>query len=232
MSSGRRGFLQTLAAFAASGSTVSARLLRAQSQTRPADETWDVAWKDRLSGKFRAVFDCPEVNGGIELWRAATWKAQVIDVHSVPESEINAVVVIRHAGIPMIMNDEFWARHKLGEKRSIKDPRTQKPAERNPFLSATDATASSSGAGSSTAGASTVDSFIQRGGIVLACNFAFGRMVALLRASEKELSRDEARARALSQVIPGVILQPSGFFAAIEAQRSGCAFFPSTMGAD
>ena len=33
--------------------------------------------------------------------------------------------------------------------------------------------------------------------------------------------------RTLRHGFPGVIIQPSGFFAVIEAQRSGCHFFPA-----
>jgi hypothetical protein len=52
-------------------------------------------------------------------------------------------------------------------------------------------------------------------------------MVALESAIQSG-SRDEARQRTLAHLIPGVILQPSGFFGALEAQRAGCSFFPIT----
>jgi hypothetical protein len=61
---------------------------------------------------------------------------------------------------------------------------------------------------------------------VLACNYAFGFMVSK-EARKAGIKQDEARAIVLQQVIPGVIIQPSGFFAVLEAQRSGCHFFPA-----
>ena len=72
-----------------------------------------------------------------------------------------------------------------------------------------------------------IDSFIESGGIVLACNYAFGRSVVGPEARKSGLDQAAAREAALKQVIPGVIIQPSGFFAVIEAQRAGCHFFPA-----
>jgi hypothetical protein len=59
---------------------------------------------------------------------------------------------------------------------------------------------------------------------VLACNYAFGFMVQK-EAQKLGVSSRDARQATLEFLVPGVILQPSGFFAAIEAQRAGCHFF-------
>ena len=37
----------------------------------------------------------------------------------------------------------------------------------------------------------------------------------------------DVRPGVLQQVIPGILIQPSGFFALIEAQRNGCGLFPA-----
>ena len=131
MSTGRRSFLRGLAALSASGASLGARLLHAQA--RSASEQWDMSWRDRLTGKFRAVFDSPDFNGGDAVWRAATWKVEVADVYAPAPEDMQAVVVIRHKAISMIMDDEFWAAHELGKKYSINDPVTKAPALRNTF---------------------------------------------------------------------------------------------------
>ena len=42
---------------------------------------------------------------------------------------------------------------------------------------------------------------------------------------EKEkLSDEESRKQAIAALIPGVILQPSGVFAALRAQEAGCMY--------
>jgi hypothetical protein len=68
-----------------------------------------------------------------------------------------------------------------------------------------------------------LDKFIARGGIALACNLAFDDCVEVVK-SKDSVSAEEARKRALGYLVPGVILQPSGVFAAIRAQEAGCTY--------
>jgi hypothetical protein len=178
-----------------------------------------MTWTARLSGPYRAVFDSPKPDNGGELWRAASWKGQVSEVYGAKPEEVNAVVVIRHGGIPLVMDDEFWRRHEIGKNRKITDPMTGKRADGNPILTyegRKDIPAEMAGG--------SLTEFLKRGGMVLACNFAFGMMVHYEAEADKEHAKD-ARERALAHLVPGVILQPSGFFALLEAQRAGCHLF-------
>jgi hypothetical protein len=231
MSTARRDFLRSLAVVAAGGSTLGPRLLEAGQGAPRASSDWDMSWRDRLSGPFRAVFDSPDVADGDALWRASIWQSEVAEVFGTPPSDIHAVLVVRHKAIPMVMNHEFWARHQLGREFKIKDPATKRDAQRNPFQGTDDEVDGlASGAGASQEPESpsvSLQALLAQGGIVLACNFAFGRMVALERkAGGAGTSPAEARSRAQAGLIPGVILQPSGFFAVLEAQRAGCGLFP------
>jgi len=61
------------------------------------------------------------------------------------------------------------------------------------------------------------------GGIVLLCALAFRDSVEKIAQSEK-ISADEADKRARSMIVPGVIMQPSGIFAAVLAQENGCHY--------
>ncbi len=101
----------------------------------------------------------------------------------------------------------------------MKDPATRKHYAKNPIRSWD----GQPNVPPMMAGAA-LEPFMKRGGIVLACNFAFGFMVSLERALDKDNAK-EARARALKHVVPGIILQPSGFFGLLEAQRAGCHLF-------
>jgi hypothetical protein len=71
--------------------------------------------------------------------------------------------------------------------------------------------------------AMALDKFIARGGIALGCNLAFGDCVELVKSKEN-LDDAAARKQALSFLVPGVILQPSGVFAAIRAQEAGAIY--------
>jgi len=217
MAGNRRQFLGSVAALSASGALLPSALGAQPSGPQPVSADWDVSWRSRITGPFRAVFDTPVVNEGVGLWRAADWKRNVMEVYGDEAKDASSVLVIRHEAIPMIMNHAFWERHEIGAEDKIDDP-SGKPAKYNPFLTRE---------GERLRGA-TIDSFIASGGIVLACNYAFGRSVVSREAKKTGIDNTAARAAALQQVIPGVIIQPSGFFAVIEAQRSGCHFFPAS----
>ena len=186
----------------------------------PVSADWDVSWRNRIGSEFRAVFDNPIVNEGVGLWRAIDWKKNVMEVYGDQAKDASTVLVIRHEAIPMIMSHAFWERHGLSASGKPTGDEAGEPAKRNPFLSLEGA------AGGGRRGA-TIDAFIESGGIVLACNYAFGRSVVGPEQRKSGLDQAAAREAALKQVIPGVIIQPSGFFAVIEAQRAGCHFFPA-----
>jgi len=223
MSNGRRDFLGRLAASAALAGGVagaSPGRLRAESGPRAVSDKWDMSWIDRINGKFRGVFDSPKIEDGGQIFRAAIWQSQVTEVYGVKDADVNSVLVIRHGGIPLAMDDAFWERHQIGKKRKMKDPWTGKTAVANPIRSyqgKPDVPPSMAG--------TSLEGYMAKGGIVLACNFAFGLMVHLESELTKETDRDAVRTRLLSNLVPGIILQPSGFFALLEAQRAGCHLF-------
>jgi hypothetical protein len=167
------------------------------------------------------VFDSPGMADGASFWRAASWREQVAEAYGVSHDAIHPIVVVRHRAIPMVMDDEFWTRHDLATKNKVTDPETGKAPQGNPFHIIADGVQVAP-----IVRAASIHEFLKSGGIVLACNLAFGMMVQEERAEHTAMPRAEARARALAHLIPGVILQPSGYFGVLEAQRAGCALFP------
>jgi hypothetical protein len=218
MAGNRRQFLGSVAALSASGALLPSALGAGPPGPEPVTADWDVSWRQRITGEFRAVFDNPMVNEGVGLWRAIDWKRSVMEVYGDQAKDASTVLVIRHEAIPMIMNHAFWERHELGADLKINDA-SGSPVKHNPYLSREGTSGGRRGA--------SIDGFIEDGGIVLACNYAFSRTVVGREARKSGIDQAEARTAALQQVIPGVIIQPSGFFAVIEAQRSGCHFFPA-----
>lgn len=219
MARNRRQFLGNVAALTAGGLALPSRAQAASSGPAPISADWDLTWKDRVTGDFRAVFDTPSVNDGAGLWRAADWRRTVQSVYGDAGKGASAVLVIRHEAIPMIMTDAFWDRHDISKQDKIKDPSNGKHVRHNPFIARPDTPENQR--------AFSLDGFLAGGGIVLACNYAFGLMVSR-EAKRMKVEFREAREATLAEVLPGVILQPSGFFAVIEAQRAGCHFFPAS----
>src|SRR5207302_230128 len=67
------------------------------------------------------------------------------------------------------------------------------------------------------------EKYIGRGGIALACNLAFDECVEMVQKADGS-TPEAARAKAIGFLVPGVVLQPSGVFAALRAQEAGCAY--------
>ncbi len=179
-------------------------------------ETWDMSWTARVAGKYKAVFDSPEAHSGAAMFRAVAWREQYKEVYGADLADTSPVVVLRHMGFYLALNDEYWTRFEVGKELKERDAQGKKWAKVNP-LGATAA------GGSAQSAKYSIPSFIAAGGIVLACGWSFGGAVAQIAKADK-LERDAARARAKEMLIPGVILQPNGIFAALRAQEAGCAY--------
>jgi hypothetical protein len=179
------------------------------------DDT-DLTWVTRLRGKMRAVFDSPQPAEGGALFRAALWRTQINKVFGTPIEEVTPVVVFRHEAIPLVMDDEFWDHLGIGKDLKWKDDKTGKWLKRNPL-------ASSPADMPAQFRDFNIPAFIRSGGIVLACGLAFGQVVGQYREKDK-LDAKNAEARAKQHLLPGVIIQPSGFFAVLKAQDEGCKY--------
>lgn len=233
MSANRREFLQRLAVTGVAIGSLpsvleaavpsSARALGSHSVSDMLDaeqqaQDWDITWTGKLTGKHRAVFDIPEIHGGVGMWRAGLWQNHYRDILKASPSDINAVIIIRHAAIPMVMNQDYWQRYEVGKELKVTHPVTEKKTTRNPALM----TAEVDAIPPMMAGL-TLDKQMERGAIVLGCNMAFVSVVSTV-AKQDKLSNAEARTKALSMMYPGVILQPNGIFGLTLAQENGCVF--------
>src|ERR1041384_285916 len=188
---------------------------RAGVPTLAADDT-DLTWVAKLRGKSRAVFDSPQISEGGALFRAALWRTQINKAFGTPIEEVTPVVVFRHEAIPLVMDDEFWDHLGIGKDVKWKDEKTGKWIKRNPLASSPPETPPAFKD-------FNIPAFIKSGGVVLGCNLAFQEIVGQYREKDK-LSPADAAKRAKEHLLPGVILQPSGFFAVLKAQDEGCKY--------
>ena len=236
MSHPRRSFLQQLSlgglalgglpvslAAAESGMPLSARVQAESAELlarrEAADDlVFDVTWADRLTGKYRAVFDVPKADSGSGVWRAGLWVDHYIKAFQAAPADVQPVIVIRHEGIALMMQQEFWARYDASKDTEVRDPVTDKKTRRNPVLANPE-----SDPLPPLLARLTLDQQISRGAIVLGCNAAFRGLVSLVEKKDKA-TPEAARATALGLMLPGVILQPNGIFGVTLAQHHGCAY--------
>lgn len=90
------------------------------------------AWFKKAKGKHRIVYDAPEPNGGLPIiW---SWVFYVTNNNTqTQDTDMTAMVVLRHNAIPLAMQDEVWQKYKLGEMFKITDNTTNAPSVRNPY---------------------------------------------------------------------------------------------------
>lgn len=183
-------------------------------ETQPTQaEVWDTSWTKRVTGKHKALFDVPEVAGGVGVSRAAIWGRQYMDTLKVAASDLSTVLSIRHAGVFLFMTQAYWETYEVGKARKLtKEDGTV--MQYNPVLPAP---------GAPGGGSMMLDEQIRNGAIVLGCNLAFRNVVSLVEKKDG-LTNAQAREKAKSFILPGVIMQPSGIFANVMAQEAGCVF--------
>src|SRR6478672_12427101 len=119
----RRSFLARLAAagtaiasVVALPSTSSAQPARAP--THPAD-----AWLDDFKGQHKNIYDCTSVEHGPEGWTFARnfLTANTGPIYQLKDSDVNAIVCVRHQASVFGFNDAMWAKYKLGESQKVNE---------------------------------------------------------------------------------------------------------------
>ena len=193
--------------------------VRALSQSHATNaEEWDLSWVKRVTGKYRAVFDVPEIDSGYGVWRASIWGKQYMDVLGAKPNELASVLVLRHNGIQLAMQQAYWDKYAIGKEKNVLHPITQQGTDRNPAL-----LSSSRNEVPAMFDDAALDKFISRGGIALGCSLAFQDVVEAIQKKDNS-SEADARKQAMGFLVPGIILQPSGVFAALHAQDAGCKY--------
>lgn len=190
-------------------------------------DQWDMSWIKRVNGKARGVFDIVSTANGGGWARVAMWHDQAVAVYG-GVRHVSTVAVIRHAGIPLAMNDAYWEQFKPGSGGggrgrggaasmgdSAASTAAPAPPLRNPIAAPRSGVTPESGA-------ETITGLLAAGGIVLACNRAFTGVIRSTVARTLKLTGDAADKKAREFLIPGVILMPSGIFGLIAAQQAGC----------
>jgi hypothetical protein len=205
---------------------------RARSRAAPAPVHWDDSWFGRLTAKHRAVFDSPQIEDGLAVFHAASYISGMRESTGAGGADVQAVVVLRHAAIPMALNDAMWAKYQMGKEAKVKDYSTKKWATRNPFL---DSPPQSPPSGSPAEPAkntldrprSSLTWLATHGHVLLGCDLAM-RGHAFTIADEIKGDGQAVYEEFTANLIPGVILQPSGVYAAHRAQEAGCTYIRST----
>jgi hypothetical protein len=221
MDATRRDFLGKVTAGAAVYSAMPLALAltacAAEGSSQAAGE-FDLSWPRKLTGKHKAVFDMAEVESGYGLWRGNAWVSQVQQFQNAAPTDVSLAIILRHNAIVLAMNQAFWDKYGVGKMKAVTHPMTQQPTDKNPVL------LDAAGGVPAPFDAAALPKQQARGVVFLACNLAFNLDVVPIIVAADKVSEADARKTALTYLLPGVLLQPSGVFAATVAQESGCTY--------
>lgn len=184
-----------------------------------APPSWDMSWLKLLEGKTdRALFDWPSLGDPADpqiMWFAERYLDGCKAVYGAGYQTAVVVLNIRTQAVPAALTDELWQRFDLGAEYNVKDPFTSSTAVQNPFWHAGPEPAPG-------VGTTSLASFVERGAIILVCDFALGHLSKRLAA---RLKREAAvvHAELRAGLVRGAYAVPSGIFGMAKAQNAGCA---------
>jgi intracellular sulfur oxidation DsrE/DsrF family protein len=217
MNHSRRDFLEKLALGSSIG--VPAMLSSLDSSAAPMPDLTLVEnaddWFKKIKGKHKILYDATEPNDGFAvIWSWVFYKTN--NATGTPDDQLTAVVVLRHAAIPLAMNDALWEKYKLGELYKITDHVTNAPALKNPFFEPTEPRMVSMGMDG-------IKGLTARGAMFCVCDMALtvnsGRV-----AKAMNLPPEQVKKEWVEGLLPGVQVVPSGVWAVGRAQEHGCPY--------
>lgn len=218
LSTHRRGFLGRVAAGAAAlglGSVVSPVAAVAES-TSAADPAFE-AWLNKITGKHKSMYDAPEVNDGFCFIWARVWLNTCNATYGTTDADNSAAIVLRHFAMPLACQDSVWAKYKLGDLAKLNDPKTSASSLRNPFFKMA--------AGDQMLPGYGIDELIGKGVLVGVCNVAltvFSGMIAAKMGGG--MTGDSVKQDLVANLVPGVVVVPSGVLAVNRTQEKGCTY--------
>jgi len=190
---------------------------QADRSARPAlTGDWDLSWTRRLEAATdRAVFDWPTMGDPADSIVLQLAQRYLDNCNAVYGSGSRAGVVlnIRTTATSAALTDASWDQFSLGAEYKVVDPETTQPARRNPFLRR---------ATGAPAGTPDLAELMQRGAILLACDFALGHLAKRF-ATRLGRETDAVHGELRAGLLPGCFLVPSGIFGLARAQNAGCA---------
>jgi hypothetical protein len=206
----RRGFLSGIAAGAAA--LVVGRWSNASAEIAPFAAPGD-EWLTKIKGKHRQVFDAVSANEGFGVAFALNFLDTTKEALKLTDADLTAVVVFRHFSMPLTLNDQMWAKYKIGELLNVKDPKTNAFATRNIFRDNIPLHPNL-----------TYEQLIAtRGIIICACNMAL-TVASGMAAPKAGVTADVAKKEWTANLLPGVVLVPSGVYAVNRAQETACTY--------
>ncbi len=171
------------------------------------------AWVEKINGKHKILFDVLKTDS-IFL----TFSRNFLDANNemgVSDSEQNVVVIMRHIGIVLALNDAVWSKYKLGDTFDVKDDATKEPAVRNMYWDPKKSDSFPSD--------KSIQSLQKRGVMFAVCESAIDNLSSRI-AQLRDLKKSEVKKDFFDGVLPNFQIVPSGVWALGRVQEKGCGY--------
>ncbi len=217
----RRGFLGRVAASAAAFG-LGALVAPLEAAAQPVAATGKTsanpefeAWLNKITGKHKMLYDVPEPNEGFAFWWSRVFLNTTNETYGTTDADNTVVIVLRHSGIPFAMENAMWAKYKFGEAFKITDPATKGPAVRHPLLHLKPGDVPIPGIGT--------DELLAKGVLIGVCNIAL-TFNSMRLAKDMGMQAEAIKKEWVANLLPGVLVVPSGVIAVNRSQEKGCAY--------
>ena len=185
---------------------------------------WDSSWMDKITARHKVVFDSPEIGEGTALYHAMSYLGSVKDVFGSGDSDASVVVVLRHAAVPMLYNDEIWKKYDIGTETKTMDEKTKLAVTRNVYWQRLDKDGNPV---NDDKPSPTIKSLANRGVIFIGCDIATrGFSYRLARKTKQEQA--DVYEEIKRNLLANATLMPTGIFGMLLAQEKGCSLLRST----
>ncbi|HKV72219.1 MAG TPA: hypothetical protein VFD85_04025 [Gemmatimonadales bacterium] len=221
LSTHRRGFLGRVAAGAAAlGLGSVAAPVAAAAETagmhHAADPVFE-GWLNKITGKHKSLYDAPEVNDGFCFIWARVWLNTCNATYGTTDADNSGAIVLRHWAAPLALPDAMWAKYHFGEAIKLNDSKTNAPAVRNMWhkMAATDQMLPGYG----------IDELLAKGVLMGVCNVALTVMSGMVaQKMGGGMTAEQVKADWVANLIPGIVVVPSGVLAVNRTQEKGCTY--------
>jgi hypothetical protein len=177
------------------------------------DNSWDMTWLTRITGRHKQVYDISVLGEGQGLRTIRNYLNAYRDVFHLNPPDVTAVAGMVNAG-HINFTDAIWAKYGFGEETKTKDLHSDAWVTRNVFRHAD-------------AGEAMVDYSLEalqaRGVIFWQCNNALKGITRRL-ATKMQMAPEAVRAELIAGMLPGVVLVPAHTMAIGLAQEHGCTY--------
>jgi hypothetical protein len=185
--------------------------------------SWDNSWFNKLKARHKAVFEQPDLNYGSAVSFAQRWISGMRDAGTAKAGDFQAVLVLRHEAVPLLVNNTIWEKYGVGEALKFKTF-GENYEKLNPIAAARPLPAGRTAPPDDPMRPqANIPWFTAHGHITLGCNVAFNGFV-YQTAQRVKADRAALMEEFKANLLPGVILQPNGIYATMRAQEAGCTY--------